>query len=199
MPYYVYGGSSMSENPIHLNDIQPVLEDGPHWKKGDLFLSLRSPSLVMLYRPSTNKILWHRVGPWSHQHDVDILDDHRISIYNNNSAEYSGYRKAFDTVEVMIYDFDNDQITSPWHDALEKLDVRAETAGLSTILPNNELFIEEQNYGRLLHITQDGDVVWEYVNRAKMGRVFRVGWNRLLSREQGDKLAATLAKASCPN
>ena len=80
----------MTDDPIHLNDIEPVRKDGPYWRKGDLFLSLRSPSTVMLYRPSTNKVIWRKDGPWSKQHDVDILDDHRISIFNNNGRETTG-------------------------------------------------------------------------------------------------------------
>ena len=42
-------------DPIHLNDIQPVNFDGEFWKKGDVFFSLRHQSMILLYRPSTNK------------------------------------------------------------------------------------------------------------------------------------------------
>ena len=75
-------------DPIHLNDIQPVNFDGEFWKKGDVFLSLRHQSMVLLYRPSTNEIIWKGTGPFFHQHDVDILDNHRISIFNNNSKDF---------------------------------------------------------------------------------------------------------------
>ena len=68
-------------NPFHLNDIQPVLTDGSFWKKGDLFLSLRNLSMIMLYRPSTNKVLWHQQGPWIYQHDVDIMSENDLSIF----------------------------------------------------------------------------------------------------------------------
>ncbi len=34
---------------VHLNDIQPVLEDGPHWKQGDLFLSVPSWKVIWLF------------------------------------------------------------------------------------------------------------------------------------------------------
>ena len=44
-------------DPIHINDIQPVLENTKYFKEGDLFLSLRNLSMVILYRPSTNKII----------------------------------------------------------------------------------------------------------------------------------------------
>src|SRR5262249_61851525 len=56
-------------DPIHLNDIEPVRKDGPYWRKGDLFLSLRSSSTVMLYRPSTNQGIWYKTGPWWRQHE----------------------------------------------------------------------------------------------------------------------------------
>ncbi|WP_369817405.1 MULTISPECIES: arylsulfotransferase family protein [Actibacterium] len=58
--------------------------DGPCWQQGDLFVSMRHISTVMLYRPSTNRVLWLREGPWSSQHDVDIVDDHTIAAFNNN-------------------------------------------------------------------------------------------------------------------
>ena len=39
--------------------------------------------LVILYRPSNNKII-KVIRGFLNQHDVDIIDDRRISIYNNN-------------------------------------------------------------------------------------------------------------------
>ena len=72
------GDDIFDVDPIHLNDIQPVNFDGEYWKKGDIFLSLRHQSMVLLYRPSTNEIIWKGTRPFFHQHDVDILDDHRF-------------------------------------------------------------------------------------------------------------------------
>ena len=87
------GDEKFNEDPIHLNDIQPVDFDGEYWKKGDIFLSLRHQSMVLLYRPSTNEIIWKGTGPFFHQHDVDILNEHEISVFNNNSKDF---------VEVML-------------------------------------------------------------------------------------------------
>ena len=105
-----------NDDPTHLNDIQPVLDDGPYWKKGDLFLSLRNISTVMLYRPSTDEILWIKRGPWIAQHDVDILDDHRISIYDNDvEARAPGKPYIAGTSQVMVYDFATRKISLPLH------------------------------------------------------------------------------------
>ena len=76
MGHPIYGTDSMTDDPVHLNDIQPVNENGIFWNVGDVFLSIRNLSLVLLYRPSTNEILWHSQAPWLYQHDINILDDH---------------------------------------------------------------------------------------------------------------------------
>ena len=197
MPNFVFGFQEYNDNPIHLNDVEPVLEDGPFWKKGDLFLSMRTPSMIALYRPSTDKIVWYQIGPWIHQHDVDVVDDHRIAVYNNNDASYIDRWGQDNTVEVNIVDFETGETTSPWREPLNRLDVRARTEGLMTVLPENDLFLEEQNYGRIFRMKADGEIVWEFVNRAEMGRIFRLGWSRLLTPEYGKTVADAVASANC--
>ena len=54
----IFTAGGYLDDGLHLNDIQPALTDSPYWKKGDLFLSLRHKSLILLYRPSTGKIIW---------------------------------------------------------------------------------------------------------------------------------------------
>ncbi len=71
-------------DPYHLNDVLPVNKNGKYWQKGDLFLSLRNKSLVLLYRPSKDSIIWYQKGPWLGQHDINIVNDSTISIFNNN-------------------------------------------------------------------------------------------------------------------
>ena len=83
-------------DPIHLNDIQPVLSDGQYWKQGDLFLSLPGRSTIILYRPSTNKIIWMGIDHTTSQHDINILDDHRISIFNNNGIAFITKKRLMD-------------------------------------------------------------------------------------------------------
>ena len=104
---------------------------------------------------------------------------------------------AFRTAEVNIYDFATGEVTSPWRAALERLHVWAPIESLAEVLPNDELFVEEQPHGRLIRLTLEGDVVWEYVNRAKMGRVFKMTWSRLLDTATGSRLAETLARVDC--
>ena len=174
------GDNQFNRDPIHLNDIQPVNIDGEFWQKGDIFLSLRHQSMILLYRPSTNNIIWKGTGPFFHQHDVDILDNHRISVFNNKSKDFVDGDEVDGQNEVIIYDFKTDTYSSHLKDSLIENDVRTISQGRSEILPNGELFIEESNYGRTLFFNSDGSLRWTHVNRAENENVYLVSWSRIL-------------------
>ena len=200
MGYLVYGtgkhNSRNNNDPIHLNDIQPVLEDGAFWQKGDVFLSMRNLSMVVLYRPGTNEVLWHRRGPWLHQHDVDILNDHQISIHNNNVSADSHTFTINGVNNMLVYDFKTHRITSPWQAGFEKLQLRTVTEGLGEVV-GDEVFVEEANHGRLIQFAPDGAVSWQYINRAADGDIYRVNWSRLVSRALGDRVRSVVSPGEC--
>ncbi len=178
------GDIKFTKDPIHLNDIQPVNFDGEFWKKGDVFLSLRHQSMVLLYRPSTNSIIWKGTGQFFNQHDVDILNDHKISIFNNNSKDFRNGSVVDGYNEVIIYNFKTNEYSSYLSDSLIKNDVRTITQGTSQILPNGDLFVEETNYARTLYFNSDGSLRWTHVNRSENGKAYSVGWSRILYLDQ---------------
>ena len=179
---YFFGyGELYMEDALHLNDIQPVNFDGDYWKKGDLFLSLRNQSMIILYRPSTDEIIWKIQGPFFNQHDVDILDNHRISIFNNRMQKlHDGKLKVDGNNEVIIYNFKTGEFSSYLRNSIIENDIRTINQGLSEILPNGDLFVEEQNYGRTIYFNSDGTVRWTHLNRSKDKDVYRVAWSRIL-------------------
>ncbi len=174
------GGKYFKNDPIHLNDIQPVNFDGKFWKKGDVFLSLRNQSMVLLYRPSTNKIIWKGLGRYNYQHDVDILDDSRIVVFNNNVKDFYTGRTVDGNSEVIIYDFETDEYSYYLAGSMKENEVRTTTQGRSEILLNGDLLVEETNFGRTLYFNSDGTLRWTHLNRAKNGGVYSIGWSRIL-------------------
>ena len=136
--------------------------------------------MVLLYRPSTNEIIWKGTGTFFHQHDVDILDNNRISIFNNNSKDFVDGDVVDGHNEVIVYNFKTNEYSSYLKDSLIEHDVRTITEGRSEILPNGDLFIEESNYARTLFFNADGSLRWTHVNRADNGSVYKVGWSRII-------------------
>lgn len=198
LQHVVYSHDEYDRDPIHLNDIQPVLADGPYWKRGDLFLSLRNPSIVALYRPSTNEIVWSKAGPWLMQHDVDIISDREIAVFNNNTVAAPGGGRTVGSNNIMIYDFATGEMREPFAAGFEKHRIHTETNGLFRFLPDGTVMVEEHDYGRLLAMGAEGDVKWSYVNRAaKDGRVYHLGWSRAVTGARAAALKNALAGADC--
>tara|TARA_B100000212_G_C27359201_1_gene527386 strand:+ start:265 stop:1728 length:1464 start_codon:yes stop_codon:yes gene_type:complete len=180
LEYLLFARGNYDKDPFHLNDIQPVDFDGEFWQKGDVFLSLRHQSMILLYRPSTNKIIWKGTGPFFNQHDVNILSDYKISIFNNNSKDFGGGKVVDGHNQVIIYDFKTKEYSYYLNDSLIKNDVRTIAQGRSQILPNGDLFVEETNYGRTLYFNSDGSLRWNHVNRSDNGGIYTIGWSRIL-------------------
>ncbi|MFZ1725315.1 MAG: arylsulfotransferase family protein [Albidovulum sp.] len=184
-------------DPMHLNDIQPVLEDGPYWQAGDLFLSFRHISTVMLYRPSTDEIIWHRQGPWMGQHDVDILDDHRIAVFNNNASNRGIGGRVNGSSDIAVYDFATDRVSHPYADVLARESVEARSEGLYTFLPGGAYIVEDHNSGRVLVFSPEGRKLAQFINRRADGNVYQIGWGRYVDQAEGDAALKQIAQANC--
>jgi hypothetical protein len=203
----LFGTGAYDVDPIHLNDIQPAYYSTPYWKKGDLLLSIRNRSTVFIYRPSTNKIIWLKTGPWLAQHDPDFIGQSKISVFGNNVIDYpskslSQFRYEYSELvdgynNVYFYDFTDNNISTPYDDILKKLDVRTPTEGRSELLENGDLFIEETDYGRLLRLSPEKSV-WEFVVKVNEETVGRSSWSRYLNEKQLKDILPVLAKSHCP-
>ena len=173
------GIGPMERDPLHLNDIQPALKTTEHWEKDDLLVSIRNKSTVFLYRPSTNKIIWLQTGPWLNQHDVDFIDDHRISIFGNNIIRNKSYDFIDGHNEVYIFDFRTNELTTPYTAFLKNAKVKTMTGGRSEILANGDVFIEETDFGRMLR-GNSRNTIWQYVERVDEHSASVLGWSRIL-------------------
>ncbi|HKO87182.1 MAG TPA: arylsulfotransferase family protein [Burkholderiales bacterium] len=193
-------GHVLRDDPLHLNQISVAPSDGKYWKRGDLLLSMRSLSTVALYRPSTGKIIWHQLGPWMSQHAAVFVDDHRISIFDNNS--YSGapksrpFVKPDETNRIFIYDFETKQVTQPYAQLLAQQKPVTWNQGLARVLPDGGLFVEETNYGRHLRFTKD-KLLWSRINDYDKDHIGIVAWSRYLTPSEAKQPLAGIADRQC--
>ena len=184
----IFSQASHISDPIHLNDIQPVLKNTKYFKKGDVFLSLRNLSMVILYRPSTNKIIKIIEGEFYNQHDVDILDESKISIYNNNVIfNYKNGRKVKNN-EIVIYDFETDTFSKKFEKTFITNKIDTNTHGLVDFLKDGSAIVEDRNKGRIFYLNSKGDVVWIFNNLDSKKQIYDLWWARLLNLEKSKKI-----------
>lgn len=177
---FVGRGDFSSADPLHMNDIEPVLADTKFFEKGDLFISLGHSNLVFLFSTATKKIKWHTTDGMFHQHDIDIISDTQIGIFNNNRI-YTDSDKVFKHNEVLIYNFETKTFDSPFDKLLEDADVRTISQGLFDY-KNDLLFIEETNYGRLL-LFSGSKQVFAYYSKSDDDYPQSLGWSDIIYSE----------------
>ena len=143
---------------------------------------MRHKSTVFLYRPSTNKVLWLKTGPWLNQHDCDFVGNNRIGIFGNDIVRpyedlLYGHNNQY------IYDFETKQTTKNYTKMFREGRIITKSEGRSDILINGNLFVEETNYGRILFGDQNG-VNAIFVDRMDKDYVAMLGWSRYYTNEE---------------
>ena len=191
-------GRPYHDDPHHLNDVQPVFADGPHWRRGDVFLSLGHQAMVMLYRPSTGRVIWSRTGPWFGQHDVNVIDESRISVFDNRISFDAAQPVVHGTSRELVFDFADNTLSSPWEEAFRRHGIRASSNGRGLVLANGDLIIEESNGGEVLRVSPEGAVRWHYVNANAAGERYRLFWSRYLDPAAYAQGIAAAQAARCP-
>ena len=173
---------------VHLNDIQPVLKDTNYFKKGDLFLSLRNISMIILYRPSTNKIIKIIEGEFYNQHDVDIIDESRISIYNNNVfLNYLDETKVTNN-EIVIYDFETNNFSKKFEKTFIENKINGDGHGLIDFLEDDSAIVEDRNNGRIFYLNSQGEVIWIFNNLDSKKQLYDLWWARVINLEKSKKI-----------
>jgi hypothetical protein len=155
-------------DPLHINDIEPVFEDGPYWKRGDLFLSLRHRSLVIHYRPASDRIVRLIYGPFLNQHDVDILSDHEIAIFNNNRTSIGQIVSAYEEEAkrevrhelegsgLVVCDLRDGSFRRVLEPRFREEQIYTETQGFMHRVSTGDYYVESQNQGLMYFMNEDG-------------------------------------------
>jgi hypothetical protein len=193
-----FGRRPSDLDAFHLNDIGPAQYSTAYWEAGDLLLSIRHMSTVLLYRPSTGKVIWLKTGPWLNQHDADFVGSSRISVFGNDMV-----RKVDDSQilldghnSIYTYDFKDDTVASPYASILRELNVRTEIEGQQRVLENGDAIVDDYSTGRLLRISRSA-LVWQFVEKVSEKTAAMLSWSRYLTANQVGDTLPRLAGVRC--
>lgn len=181
------------KDPIHLNDVQPALKTTRYYKEDDIFISLRDMSLILHYRPSTNELINVIEGPFISQHDVDIINDSTVAIFNNNfyvkwtndtKNPPKNKKRLLNSGKfysnIVCYDLKNKKFFFVGKEAFIKNKIRTNTEGLQEFIDSTTYFVEEQNSG-ILWVIRDDKVIYKNVFKSQHeGHHHLPNWTRII-------------------
>ena len=166
--------SDSPSDPLHINDIQPVLHNGPYMMKGDVLISSRTGSWMMLFRPSTGAVIKVIEGPFMSQHDVDIETDSTLIFFNNGGQTLKGdrpdtWRLSDPIIEVapqysgiLRYHIGTGDFERIASEVFEENEIFSFTESLVDEIPGGGYYIEEQN-SSVLWIIKDDEVLYKKI------------------------------------
>jgi len=164
---YTLAGFALGD-PLHANAVEYVdAEKAARFafaEEGDVLLSFRELHALAVLDPESGAITWALRGPWIGQHDPDILDTGDILLFDN----FGNYDTASGFSRVIEVDPRTAGITWQYAGTPEAPFVSRIRSDQQR-LPDGNTLITESNGGRLLEVTRDGRIVWEFVNPVRGG------------------------------
>lgn len=146
------------QDDYHPNDIEPLpaqFDDAyPMFSPGDLLISLRNVNMIAVMDRQTRELKWSRQGPWIWQHDPDWHADGTISVFANNPSRTRS--------EIYVVDPQDGGVDAPIENGVRFF---TNIMGTHERLPNGNWLIVASRTGRVIEVTESGDLVREFHNR----------------------------------
>lgn len=164
-----YGlGARARFDPFHTNALRILTgvetqRLGAPFQAGDALVSMAMLDTIAAIGLADGTTRWWQQGPFGMQHHPRATPDGKLVVFDNFRAEARS--------SVRIIDPRNGEVT--WEYAGTETDpLFSLRSGGAEILPNGNVLIVETDRGRVLELTPDKEVVWEFRSP------FRAGTNR---------------------
>jgi hypothetical protein len=136
---------------LHTNDVDFLDGDHPVWGGGNLLLSFRTPSLIVVTDPGVTEVLWAwGPGTLTYQHDPSFVAGNLL-VFDN------GLRRSR-LLEIDPATFDVRWQYGPVEDFFTR------TRGSAQRLPNGNTLVIESDTGYAFEVTAAGKEVWSFAN-----------------------------------
>ena len=145
---------------LHSNSVALVSNElarlYPQLSPGEVVVSIREGSIVAAIDLETEQTTWAVAGYWLHQHDVDLLANGHMLLFDNQGAFSSGGNSR-------VIEFDPTSMAIEWQYAGDiETPFFSEIRGSQERLENGNTLITESDQGRIFEVTIEGDIVWDY-------------------------------------
>ena len=149
---------------LHPNSIQVVTEalaaQIPFARSGNVLVSIRTLHALVLVDLEEEAVTWVATGQWRYQHDANFLPNGNVLLFDNiGDVTHTGGASR-----VVEYSPSSGRIVWEYLGTAEQ-PMNSRELGELQKLPNGNVLVSESASGRLLEVTPDKEVVWEYFGR----------------------------------
>ena len=129
-------------------------------RDGNLLLSFRQTSTILIVEKDTGNVSW-RFGPgeFSHQHNPTQLENGNFLVFDNGEHRIRGSCYS----RVVELNPENNEIVWQYRGD-PPLSLFSTGISGAQRLPNNNTLICDGRTGRLVEVTTEGEIVWEFMN-----------------------------------
>jgi hypothetical protein len=150
-------------DPLHANAVKVMRDEQarnfPYGKAGQVLLSFRELDAIGVVDVERQKLVWAAVGPWLRQHDPRVLSNGNMLLFDNygHFSDEEGFSRVIEfnprTMEI-VWSYGG-TAGAPLESAIRSWQQR---------LANGNTLIVESDGGRVVEVTGEGEIVWEYLN-----------------------------------
>jgi hypothetical protein len=156
------------DDPFHTNSVSYVTAEmaagHADLVEGELLISVRNVHALLAVNLESRAATWALRGGWRKQHDADILANGHILLFDNQGNVGPSLRSR-------VIEFDpRDQRIAWQYSGDDQKPLVSKTRASQQRLPNGNTLITESNGGRLVEVTRDGRIVWEYIMPTRGGQ-----------------------------
>lgn len=143
---------------MHLNTVELMAD-------GRVMTSLRLMHAIAILDMDVEEIVWAYQGRFRGQHEPTILPNGNLLLFNNNwTREDSLHGES----TVMEYEFPSMDLAWEYRGTSEH-PFYSGGCGTAQRLENGNTLITESMTGRVFEVTQDKEIVWEFINPHRTG------------------------------
>lgn len=138
---------------FHTNSVEMFERDG----RLHALLSLRHIHALVIIDMENEEVVWAKQGPWRMQHEAMFVGDRILLFDNLGLGDQSRVIEIDPETGEILWEYTEEGFYSKGRGAQQRL-------------PNGNTLISESERGRIVEVTRDGEIVWEYVNPATTPR-----------------------------
>ena len=134
----------------------------PAFRKGNILVCLKKLNSIVVIDVEKEEVVWVLSGMWLAQHQPTVLESDNILIFDNGGSKGPSRVIEFDpATQEIAWSYVGDRDGRFY----------SKTGGTSERLANGNTLITESDNGRAFEVTPGNEIVWEYRNPERAGRI----------------------------